>query len=690
MGYLQMVTLSKLTRPNANINDSEPGYYQRRGSFQGGGVIETETSIIFNETNGHWYQYIGSNTLPFDVPKGSSVDGNWEDVGDGTAPVKTALNVFKTFTFVDGAILNGASDVIYHPGSKRWYFWNGAYPKTVNPNTSPTADGIALDKWMPLEGVASYLIETAYGTDIIKYLPPGTGAADRILTAKLRENMRSVTDYGAVGDGSTDDTAAIQRAIDSLGTSGGTLLVPKNPNGAERRYLFTTLNNPYGVKFAGEGALVYNASQGGQVQINTYVNDTRVWFGSEYLYRAFTRIRAGQQLKTNTYGDSTVEGGYGEADQFKVAPLLQSIFDDRGIDAVITNKGVGGTSFYQNTAVNDLTSSTDLFIFKYGINDGGTPGTGDRLENFAKAMRAKLAEIRANQYGSINNLSIILVGPNGTNDSQHNRDEIWYEKLREIYVRAARDYQCAYFDTYALIKDVRNAAGIWMDDPFSNGIAIHPRSEMNTWIWGNVIDAFFPIGSQSVTRLNAFLNIPSSHGFPSANNVLSNYHYGRALYRARPNEGFPIDGTLDVIRTPDGTGRQIMSGFGSLPKVLSRVWNSVSNAWSTYWTGQAIGLTPANNWIASISSVPMTPEVRVSQDGLVTIGATLSGGTTTSGTTILTGLPTEMRPSVDRRFVCANNDGTLFSVGVNSSGNIFLVGGGASASGIHVNLSYYV
>jgi hypothetical protein len=45
------------------------------------------------------------------------------------------------------------------------------------------------------------------------WLQDGTGAIARTLDAKLKEFSISVKDFGAVGDGATDDTAAIQRAI---------------------------------------------------------------------------------------------------------------------------------------------------------------------------------------------------------------------------------------------------------------------------------------------------------------------------------------------------------------------------------------------------------------------------------------------------------------------------------------------
>ena len=84
--------------------------------------------------------------------------------------------------------------------------------------------------------------------------------------------------------------------------------------------------------------------------------------------------------------------------------------------------------------------------------------------------------------------------------------------------------------------------------------------------------------------------------------------------------------------------------------------------------------------------------MRVSDNGLVTITGKLTGGTTTTGTQILSGLPTSLRPPVEKRFACTNDNGTHTCVGVNANtGAIFLVGSTTdAAAGFHINISYYV
>ena len=59
------------------------------------------------------------------------------------------------------------------------------------------------------------------------YLQAGTGAVVRTVESKLQDYV-SVTDFGAVGDGVTDDTAAFKAAINAVKGTGKTLLVPGN------------------------------------------------------------------------------------------------------------------------------------------------------------------------------------------------------------------------------------------------------------------------------------------------------------------------------------------------------------------------------------------------------------------------------------------------------------------------------
>lgn len=85
----------------------------------------------------------------------------------------------------------------------------------------------------------------------VSYTPPFTGGVATNVSAKLAQTV-SVKDFGAVGDGLTDDTVAIQTAIDAV-SSGGTVIIPP---GTYR--ISNSLN--IGVSFSGS---VPSATSGG-------------------------------------------------------------------------------------------------------------------------------------------------------------------------------------------------------------------------------------------------------------------------------------------------------------------------------------------------------------------------------------------------------------------------------------------
>jgi hypothetical protein len=72
----------------------------------------------------------------------------------------------------------------------------------------------------------------------VQYDPAGTGAVSTTVQAKLRQTV-SVQDFGAAGNGSTDDTAAFQLAFNAL-TSGGELVIP---NGTYKLTSTITVSN---------------------------------------------------------------------------------------------------------------------------------------------------------------------------------------------------------------------------------------------------------------------------------------------------------------------------------------------------------------------------------------------------------------------------------------------------------------
>lgn len=154
---------------------------------------------------------------------------------------------------------------------------------TITPVSQPIltgAGGIPMYNGSPVtilvDGDYSLRVNDSLGTQVY-YVPSqaeaynegSPGAVDRPVEEKLRDFV-SIKDFGAVGDGVTDDTASIQAAIDSGATS------IYRPEGV---YLTSALTYDFDVSFTGPGHIFTSAEfqtdqYGGLLPLGTKIGNT--------------------------------------------------------------------------------------------------------------------------------------------------------------------------------------------------------------------------------------------------------------------------------------------------------------------------------------------------------------------------------------------------------------------------------
>lgn len=127
-------------------------------------------------------------------------------------------------SFVTGLVVNTRNELLIHNGIG--YTYLGALPATISSETNPVGNA----DWKPqidlnLREELADTTNVVMGDALIGVKQPFTGSVVRTQHSK-NTDVVSVKDFGAVGDGITDDSAAFNAAISALSTRGGSVYVP--------------------------------------------------------------------------------------------------------------------------------------------------------------------------------------------------------------------------------------------------------------------------------------------------------------------------------------------------------------------------------------------------------------------------------------------------------------------------------
>lgn len=195
--YAMSVTSASITNLNISSNHFIAA---NAGSY--GVIFWSATSGSGNVINGNTFanNYTAANKY-YQI-------GGFAAVNDNTPATFAALPaggagsqcvITDCTTATAGAAAAGGGSIkaiVWHDGTSWKVFSNTTSPTLVTPALGTPSSGVVTN---------------------LTYTPPGTGAVSRTIVSRFNETV-SVKDFGAVGDGTTDDTAAIQAALNYANT----------------------------------------------------------------------------------------------------------------------------------------------------------------------------------------------------------------------------------------------------------------------------------------------------------------------------------------------------------------------------------------------------------------------------------------------------------------------------------------
>jgi hypothetical protein len=243
-----------------------------------------------------------------------------------TTPQATYTSSTGATAHTNPIILDAAGRV---PGGEIWLTNGSSYKFVIYTSTNV------------LIGSYDNISNPVFASDasLVTYTAPYTGAVATTVQAKLGQIV-SVKDFGAVGNGTTDDTAAIQAAVNALSASGkgGTVLLPAGTYKITSNISITWPNStdqnaPARITVKGEGAdlsYIYDyrsntaAATGGAITM-----DFSSGYDNKFLTMYFGEFSLIKKINATTYTAGTYSIGTGTGLYMNTVPGIGALNDIR-------------------------------------------------------------------------------------------------------------------------------------------------------------------------------------------------------------------------------------------------------------------------------------------------------------------------------------------------------------------------
>jgi len=213
-----------------------------------------------------------------------------------TTPQTTYTSISGVAANTNPVVLDSAGRVV----SEIWLTQGQTYKFVLE-----TSAGVTLGIYDNVSGASDpaniyAALAAPTGSSLVGFIQSGTGAVATTVQTKLRQTV-SVMDFGAVGDGVADDTAAIQAAINSI--TGGSVYFPTGV------YKFSNLTITKSIQLVGAGWGSTSSDVFGSAQ----------WFDANWVFGTVLRSTATTGYAID-FNDAVFVRQYGIHDMLVIGP----------------------------------------------------------------------------------------------------------------------------------------------------------------------------------------------------------------------------------------------------------------------------------------------------------------------------------------------------------------------------------